>query len=245
MNQTANALLAVGASPVMAHAVEEVEEMAGLASALVLNIGTLSGPWIDAMLRAGQVAARRGIPIVLDPVGCGATAFRTATARLLMERTPPAIVRGNASEILALAGGTGATKGVDSTQSTGAVLDAAAALARLRSCVVSMSGATDVIVDGHRVVQVDNGHPIMARVTGMGCTATAITGALAATAQAEAASMFDAAVEAMVLMGVCGEQAAAASAGPGSFVPQFIDALAAIDDATLATRGRVRQGPAA
>ena len=147
--------------------------------------------------------------------------------------------------MLALAGGTGATKGVDSTQSTDAVLEAAAALARLRSCIVSMSGATDVIVDGQRVTRVDNGHPVMARVTGMGCTATAITGAMAAAAHAEGVSMFDAAVEAMVLMGVCGEQAAAASAGPGTFVPQFIDALAGVDDALLAARGRVREGASA
>lgn len=241
MNQTANALLAVGASPVMAHAIEEVEEMAGMAGALVLNIGTLSDHWIEAMVRAGHVAARRGIPIVLDPVGCGATAYRTATARLLMERTPPAIVRGNASEILALAGGTGATKGVDSTQSTDAVLEAAAALARLRHCVVSMSGATDVIVDDTRVVHVDNGDPIMAKVTGMGCTATAITGAFAAAAHAEGASMLEAAVDAMVLVGVCGEQAAATAAGPGSFVPHFLDAVAAMDEPTLAARRRVRE----
>lgn len=234
MNQTANALLAVGASPVMAHAVEEVEEMAGLASALVLNIGTLSPPWIEAMIRAGQVALRRGIPVVLDPVGCGATAFRTTTARLLMERTPPTIVRGNASEILALAGGTGATKGVDSTQTTDAVLEAASALARLRHCVVSMSGATDIIVDGDRVARVANGHPILTRVTGMGCTATAMTGACAAVA----ASPFEAAVAAMTIMGVAGELAAT-SAGPGSFVPALLDTLAGLDDVTLSQRARV------
>ena len=102
MNQTANALLAVGASPVMAHAVEEIEEMAGIASALVINIGTLSGPWIEAMLRAGIVAHRKGIPIVLDPVGCGATAFRTITARMLVDKAPPPSRRGNSSEIRSL-----------------------------------------------------------------------------------------------------------------------------------------------
>ncbi len=228
MNQTANALLAVGASPVMAHAVEEIEEMAGIASALVINIGTLSGPWIEAMLRAGIVAHRKGIPIVLDPVGCGATAFRTITARMLVDKAPPTIIRGNASEILALAGGVGATRGVDSTQSTDSVLDAAAALARTRGCVVSVSGATDLVIGDNTLIRVSNGHPMMSRVTGMGCTATAITGAFAAVSD----SPLGAAADAMCVMGMCGQLAAEGAAGPGSFVPRFIDALATINETT-------------
>lgn len=235
MNQTANALLAVGASPVMAHAVEEVEEMVGLARALVLNIGTLSSPWVEAMLRAGLVARQRGIPIILDPVGCGATAFRTATAAMLVEKVRPTIIRGNASEILALAGGAASTKGVDSRHSTDSVADAAGWLARAHGCVVSMSGAVDLIVGGDTVIRVHNGHTMMSSVTGMGCTASALTGAFAAVNPSPLA----AAAHAMTVMGVCGELATARSTGPGSFVPAFLDALWTLDANLLASTARV------
>jgi len=235
MNQTANALLAVGASPVMAHAVEEVEEMVGLASALVINIGTLSSPWIEAMLRAGLVAKRRGIPIVLDPVGCGATAFRTATSALLVEKLRPTIIRGNASEILALAGGAAQTKGVDSRQSTESVAGAADWLAGANDCVVSVSGEVDLIIGGGTTIHVHNGHPIMTSVTGMGCTASALTGAFVAVGT----SPLIAAAHAMTVMGVCGELAAARSTGPGSFVSAFMDALWTLDDKILAATARV------
>ena len=235
MNQTANALLAAGASPVMAHAMDEVEEMAGLARALVINIGTLSAPWVDAMLRAGLVASKRGIPIVLDPVGCGATSYRTATSRMLVERLRPTIIRGNASEILALAGGAARTKGVDSQHSTDGVADDASALARTHACVVSVSGAVDLVVDGHVEFRIHNGHPVMSSVTGMGCTASALTGAFAAVQS----SPVVAAAHAMTIMGVCGEWAAARSIGPGSFVPAFLDALWSLDEAALTARARV------
>ncbi len=238
MNQTANALLAIGASPVMAHAVEEVEEMVGLSRALVINIGTLSSPWIEAMLRAGLAASRRQIPIVLDPVGCGATAFRTAAAAMLVEKVRPTIIRGNASEILALAGGAAETKGVDSRHSTDSVAGAAAWLARAHDCVVSVSGAVDLIVGNGEAVRVHNGHPIMSSVTGMGCTASALTGAFAAVGT----SPLVAAAHAMTVMGVAGELAAARSAGPGSFVPAFLDTLWSLNEATLTTVARV--GPA-
>lgn len=235
MNQTANALLAVGASPVMAHAVEEVEEMVGLARALVINIGTLSSPWIEAMLRAGLVAKRRGIPIVLDPVGCGATAFRTATSALLVEQLRPTIIRGNASEIQALAGGAAQTKGVDSRQSSESVAGAAEWLSSANECVVSISGAVDLIIGEGKTIRVHNGHPIMTSVTGMGCTASALTGAFAAVCS----SPLTAAAHAMTVMGVAGELAAARSTGPGSFVPAFMDTLWTLDADTLAATARV------
>lgn len=235
MNQTANALLAVGASPVMAHAVEEVEEMVGLASALVINIGTLSAPWIEAMLRAGLAANRKKIPIVLDPVGCGATAFRTLASAMLVEKLRPTIIRGNASEIQALAGGAAQTKGVDSRQSSDSVAGAAEWLSSANHCVVSVSGAVDLIIGDDRTMRVENGHPIMSSVTGMGCTASALTGAFAAVH----ASPLTGAAHAMVVMGVCGQLAAARSAGPGSFVPAFLDALWSIDEAALAAEARI------
>ena len=221
MNTTANALLAVGASPVMAHAVEEVEEMVSLARALVLNVGTLSAPWIGAMMKAAREARKRGIPIVLDPVGCGATRFRTDTVQSLMREAPPTIVRGNASEIMALAGAGGSTKGVDSAAASGDALAAAQALSRSCGCVVSVSGATDVIVAEDSIVRVHYGHPMMARVTGLGCTATALTGAFAAVNP----SPFHAAAHAMAVMGIAGEMAARRSPGPGSFQVNFLDAL--------------------
>lgn len=221
MNVTANALLAIGASPVMAHAVEEVEEMAEMADALVLNLGTLSMPWIEAMFLAAHRAKRRGIPIVLDPVGAGATTFRTRTATRVLKELGPTIVRGNASEILALGGANGSTKGVDSTFQSDQALDAAQALSEQFKCVVSVSGARDLVVEGTRVARIDNGHPMMARATGSGCIATALTGAFAAINPVA----FEAAAHAMMLSGIAGELAAAAASGPGSYQVRFLDLL--------------------
>ncbi len=235
MNLTANALLAVGASPVMAHAAEEVEEMAGLASALVINIGTLSGPWVDAMFLAGRAARRKGIPIILDPVGAGATAYRTDTALRMLAEIPPAILRGNASEIRALARHEGGTRGVDAAHAVESVLDDAKDLSRRHGCVVTVSGPTDLIVHGDRILRVHNGSPLMARVTGMGCTATAITGAFAAVNP----DAFRAAAGAMALMGTAGEMAAARAGGPGSFPAAFLDALAGIREEDVLGRVRV------
>lgn len=241
MNTTANALLAVGASPVMAHAVEEVEEMVGLARALVLNIGTLSPPWIEAMVRAGLAARRKGIPVVLDPVGSGATALRTRTALRLLDEIGPAIVRGNASEIASLApaaegaGPEGRTKGVDSTRRSEETVDMAHALAERRGCVVAVSGPTDVIVGGGRVVRVRNGHPMMARVTGLGCTATALIGACAAVNP----SALQAAAHGLALNGIAGEIAAERAGGPGTLQLYLLDALYGLTQAEATARARI------
>jgi hydroxyethylthiazole kinase len=235
MNSTANALLALGASPVMAHAVEEVEEMVRLSRALVVNIGTLSAPWVAAMATAIRAAAGLGIPIVLDPVGCGATAFRTRTALALIETARPAVIRGNASEIRALARSASRTKGVDSLHSPEDVLDDAIALSHSLGCVVSVSGANDVVVGGDRIARIHNGDPLMSRVTGMGCTASAITGAFVAVT----ADSFDAATLAMIVMGVAGEMAAAKTSGPGSFQVCFLDALHGLRDSDLQQRARM------
>lgn len=235
MNVTANTLLAIGASPVMAHAVQEVEEMAGIAQALVLNIGTLSEPWIEAMFRAGHVAKQRGIPVVLDPVGAGATTLRTDTSLRLLEELAPTIVRGNASEIRALGGADGATKGVESTHQSDAAIGAGRAIAERYGCVVSISGATDLIVDTSRVARVENGCALMSRVTGSGCCATALTGAFAAVNP----SAFEAAANAMALSGISGEIAAELALGPGSYQVHFLDVLHAIDDAQLKHRLRM------
>jgi hydroxyethylthiazole kinase len=234
MNTTANALLALGASPVMAHAEDEVEEMAGLARALVINIGTLSAAWVEAMVKAGRVAGRNGRPIILDPVGAGATRFRTLEAGRLLREAPPAVIRGNASEIRALANAGEATKGVDSVHGSEEALDAARVLAGRHHCVVSVSGAIDIIVSETTVIRVSNGHPMMPRVTGLGCAATALTGAFAAVNP----SALAAAAHAMAVMGIAGEIAAAHSPGPGSFQVHFLDALYLLQEADI--RGRLR-----
>jgi len=221
MNTTANALLAIGASPVMAHAIEEVEEMAGLASALVINIGTLSAPWVESMLRAAAAARKKGIPIVLDPVGAGATRLRTETAHKILETARPAVLRGNASEIRALHSAERGTRGVDSRHEAEAALEAGWALSRLFECAVSISGPVDIIIGAGSVIRVSNGHPLMARVTGLGCTASALTGAFAAVNP----STLRAAANAMAVMGIAGEMAAELACGPGSLQMHFLDAL--------------------
>jgi hydroxyethylthiazole kinase len=238
MNVTANALLAIGASPVMAHAPEEVEDMAGLAKALVVNIGTLSITWINSMIKAGHVANHRGIPIILDPVGSGATRFRTESAKLLLHNTPPAIIRGNASEIRSLVHAELCTKGVDSVHTPEETLEAARFLSSNYRCVISISGATDLIVENDSIIRIRNGHPIMTRITGMGCIATALTGAFAAVNT----SYFYAAANAMALIGIAGEMAAERCAGPASFLISFIDTLYNIQASDIKSRLKMEMG---
>lgn len=230
MNNTANALLAIGASPVMAHAPEEVEEMVGIASALVINIGTLSREWIAAMELAMCAAAKKGIPIVFDPVGAGATTYRTQTCLDLLQKTAPTIIRGNASEIMALLDSSIKTKGVDSSADGRTADAAAAALAKSYSCLVVVSGETDLVTDGSTRIYVNNGHALMPKVTGLGCTATALVGAFAAINS----DLLAAASHAMAVMGICGELAAESSAGPASLQVNFVDSLFNLNEQQIA-----------
>jgi len=236
MNYTANALLAIGASPVMAHAAEEVEDMVSIAGALVVNIGTLSPQWVEGMKKAIVAAKKLGKPIILDPVGAGATPYRNSVLSELLNTASPTLIRGNGSEILALAGANIQTKGVDSTANSTDSLQAAKLLSEQFGCVVSVSGATDVIVSGDKVAYIENGVPLMTRVTGMGCSASAIAGAFCAI-QSDA---FDAAVSAAVVMGVCGEKAFGKAQLPGSFQIAFLDALAEITAEELSRLAVVR-----
>jgi hydroxyethylthiazole kinase len=235
MNETANATLALGALPVMAHAPEEVEEMVGLAGALVLNIGTLSSHWIEAMLAAGWAANRRGVPVVLDPVGAGATAYRTDTARRILEEIDVAVLRGNAGEIASLVGVAAEVRGVESAAVAAEPADLAREAARLLGIVASVTGAVDHVSDGERVAAIANGDPMLATITGTGCMSSAMTGCFLAVAE----SPFDAAVEALVAFGVAGEDAAREARGPGSFHVNLYDALAALDPDTLDARAKV------
>jgi hydroxyethylthiazole kinase len=233
MNETANATLALGALPVMAHAPQEVEEMAAVAGALVLNIGTLSEHWVEAMLLAGKAAAG---PIVLDPVGAGATRYRTETARRLLGELDVAVVRGNAAEIATLAGREAEIRGVESIGAEGSASDLALQAARSLGIVVSVTGPTDHVSDGERVIAIANGHELLATVSGTGCMSTAVTGSFLA---AKPGEPLEAAAEALVAFGVAGEDAARDAKGPGSFHANLYDALANLDPGTLDGRARV------
>jgi len=221
MNWTANILLAIGASPVMAHAQEEVEEMVSFAGALVLNIGTLSPYWIDSMLKAGKKASQLGVPVVLDPVGSGATKLRTETAQRILDEVDVKVVRGNASEVLSLAQAGSRTKGVDSLHSVDEAADSAMQLARELGTVLAITGAVDLVTDGERVVRIANGHELMGKVTGTGCAATSIIGAFLSIDQ----NVVDATASALAYFGLAGEKAALTASGPGSFQAALLDAL--------------------
>lgn len=221
MNNSANALLAIGASPVMAHWKNEMEEMTAIASALVINIGTLDDEWIAGMVAAGIAASRRGTPIILDPVGAGATSQRTAAAWDIINQCHPTIIRGNASEIMALVDANIKSKGVDSSVSSNDAIELAKKLAIDTKSVVVISGEIDYITNGVDTYTVEGGDPIMTSVTGMGCTASAIVGAFAAI---ESDAMI-AATAAMAIMSLAGEKAAKKAAGNGSMQMHFLDEL--------------------
>jgi len=236
MNYTANALLACGASPVMAHAAEEVEEMVSFAGALVLNIGTLTPYWIDSMLKAGKRANELNVPIILDPVGSGATKLRTESSKRLIDNLKINVVRGNASEVLSLAHEGSRTKGVDSIHSVDEAADAAIALASELDTTLAITGEVDLITDGERVCKVLNGHELMGYVTGTGCTATALIGAFLAVDK----DSVEAATTALAYFGLAGEKGAAQAAAPGSFMIAMLDALFSIDEAALIEGARIK-----
>ena len=236
MNETANATLALGALPVMAHAREEVEEMAAIAGALVLNIGTLSPHWVEAMLIAGRVANERGIPVVLDPVGAGATTYRTETAKRILDELEVTVLRGNAGEVATLVGVDAEVRGVESIAGGADPADLARQAARQLGVVASVTGPVDHVSDGETVIAIANGHPMLAAITGTGCMSSALTGCfLAVNREAPLA----AAAEALVAFGVAGEDAAQDAKGPGSFHVGLYDALAALDPDSLDMRARV------
>ena len=235
MNTTANALLSMGASPVMAHAVDEVEEMVAFAGALVLNIGTLSDPWVTAMIAAGKRASDLNTPVVLDPVGAGATGLRTRTAKEIVAKVDVTVIRGNASEILALRHADSQTKGVDAVHTVDDAAATAQMLAGELGTTLAITGATDLVTDGQRVYRIKNGHPLMACVTGTGCTATAIVGAFLAVDN----DPVSAAVTALAYFGVAGEVAAKQAQAPGSFMVALLDALYTITPENLRSQAKI------
>lgn len=226
MNNTANALLAIGASPIMAHAHAEMESMINICSGLVINIGTLDDYWVKSMQLAITAANKQHKPWVLDPVGAGATPYRNDILINLLSLRPT-VIRGNASEILALANyATNTTKGVDSTQISTEAIAAACQLNLLYGSTICISGAIDIILNNKNEIHLSNGHPLMAKVTGLGCTGTAIIGAFIALQNDD---LFLATVSAMALLGVAGELAAAQSNGPGSLQMNLLDTLCTIN----------------
>ena len=218
MNNTANALLAIGASPIMAHSRQEMAEMMHIAGSLVINIGTLDSEWIERMLFAVEQANANNKPIVLDPVGCGASVLRTQTARTLAANANNLIIRGNASEIIALAGEASQTKGVDALDSSDTALAAAQALVAQYHANVVISGEVDYVVTASQTISLSNGHHMMPYVTGMGCSLTALTGAFAAIGETSG-------LAATAIYAIAGEIAAKQSAGPSSLQLNIIDVL--------------------
>lgn len=238
VNDCANVTLAIGASPIMADDIDEVRDITGISSSLVLNIGTLNRRTIESSLSAGKKANEIGIPVILDPVGAGASALRNQTTRKILETVRVAIIRGNLSEISFIAGLEVSTKGVDSSEADAgrdAVAVAKEVAGRYR-CVAAVTGAVDTITDGRRVVRVENGHPMLSKVTGTGCMASSLTGSFAGATD----DMLAAAAAGIASMGIAGEiaYAKAGDLGTGSFRAALMDALSKMDPITLKSKAK-------
>ncbi|BDQ34275.1 hydroxyethylthiazole kinase [Pseudodesulfovibrio portus] len=234
-NLNANGLLAVGASPIMTHQAEEIEDLVSIAGAVVCNMGIPAGTLPEALYRAGECANRLGKILVFDPVGAGASEYRNRVCRKLLSCASPDIIRGNASEIIALAGQSGATRGVDSTHGSLEARDAATALATKYGCTVCVSGETDLVTDGNREILIVNGHEMMPRITGLGCTASALAGAFAAVMD----DTVEAVTACMAVLGIAGELAAETAAGPASLQTGIIDTLFTLSGEEIAERARI------
>ncbi|MEM0935335.1 MAG: hydroxyethylthiazole kinase [Pseudomonadota bacterium] len=231
MSTAANVVLAAGASPAMVHAEEEVADFAPIAGALTINIGTTSAHWHRAMCGAADAACAAGTPWVLDPVAHFITPFRREAAAELVQRKPT-ILRGNASEVIALAGAETGGKGADAGDDVVAAEAPARALAAQSGAIVAVTGEMDFVTDGERVARIAGGHRLMPQVTALGCSLTALVGAYAAIES----DPFDATVAACAHFAEAGAKAGALAAGPGSFAVAFLDALAATEPDALAAR---------
>ena len=237
MNSTANVILATGASPVMSHAREEVEEMASKANAVVLNIGTLEPDWIESMILAGKTANKYGIPVIFDPVGVGATRYRYESAHKIIERVNCDIIRGNASEVLSLAGFNVAIKGVDSLVSMENLTAKILEISQKFGTVIAVTGVEDLVCDGNRCLGIRGGDPIFKKVTGTGCAASAICACFAAVNE----NAVEASAEALAFYGIAGKEAAIQAEGPGTFQVKLIDVLATLDFKTIKNSVMVRE----
>lgn len=236
MNETANAILCLGGLPIMAHAAEEVAEMVGIANALVLNIGTLQPDWVDAMEAAGKRANELGVPVILDPVGAGATRLRTGSSRRLLESVKMSVVRGNRGEIAALVGVESEVRGVESISASATAEEVAVRFARTYGCCAAVTGAVDVVSDGRRSARISNGDPMLARLVGTGCMSDVVVAAFCAVNQ----DPFAAACGGLVTFGIAGELAAEVSGSkPGTFHVELYNALSAVDSRNIEVRAKI------
>jgi len=237
VHDCANVTLCIGGAPVMAHAREEVAEMVSMAGALVLNIGTLDHAQVESMLAAGMKANDRGIPVILDPVGAGATRLRTETANALLHKLHISVLKGNAGEVAVLAGAEGKVRGVDSDGVKGDPAEIARKLADKLGIVVAMSGPTDIVTDGMRTLLVDNGHPMMGKVSGTGCMAASLTGAFAAVTHDHVTST----AAALASLGLAGEQAVSGCSGPASYKIALLDEVYRLTPEDLHKGAKIRE----
>ncbi len=228
-NISANVLLGIGALPVMSHALEEVEEMVGISKALLLNIGTLTTELVQSMVAAGKKANELKLPVVLDPVGVGATTMRTEAVRRILQEISVAVLKGNTSEIAIIGGYEAEIKGVEAVDGELEQADIAKEVASRFETVVAVTGPQDFVSNGREVAVVKNGHPLMGAITGTGCMSAAVAAAFSAVNE----NYFQAAVCALGAFGLSGERAAAESKGPGSFQVALLDSLYNMDPQTL------------
>lgn len=238
VNDCANMTLAIGASPVMAEDIDEVEEMVSFASALVINMGTLNSRTIPSMLAAGKKARQKGIPIIFDPVGVGATRLRTETADKIIHEVCPAVIRGNMSEIKIIAGLAESIKGVDSVASIEDGQEVAQELSRKLNCIVAITGKEDIIAQGDKVLRIHNGHSLLAQVTGTGCMATSLIGCFCGAAE----DWFTGAAAGIMTMGLAGEfaqQSLQPNEGIGTFRTRLFDAVSMMTKESFSKYGKI------
>ncbi|MEW6622604.1 MAG: hydroxyethylthiazole kinase [Bacillota bacterium] len=240
VNDCANITLCTGALPVMAYSLDEAHEMVGMAGALVLNIGTLDKEQVKAMIKAAKTANEKGIPVVLDPVGVGATVLRTESAKEILNETKVDIIKGNQAEISILSGQGGIIKGVESIGDYDNIQGAASTLARMNNCVVVVSGAKDIVTDGSRLIRVANGHALMGQVVGTGCMAASVIGCFAAVHE----DKLKASAAGLVVFGIAGEMAAEQEGvgGPGSFKIALFDCMSKIDYDKIESKIKLEMG---
>jgi len=237
VNDCANITMCIGGAPVMSDAIEEVEQMVSMAGALVLNIGTLNACQIESMLAAGKEANKLGIPIVLDPVGAGATEMRTMTAQKLMKELHISVLKGNAGEIGVLAGAGGVVRGVDSGGVSGDPVDIVKSMAKSLKMTVAMSGISDIVSDGKRTLVVHNGHPLMGRISGTGCMASSVIGAFSGACK----DSVEATVSAFAAFDIAGELAAIKANGPGTFKPALFDVVSRLRMEDILERAKIEE----
>ncbi len=238
VNDCANITLAVGGSPVMADDLGEAADMASLAQALVINIGTLNARTCVSMLAAGKRARARGIPVILDPVGIGATRLRTDTVKAIVEEAAPSVIRGNMSEIKCLAGLEVAIRGVDSVADEQQGVQVAVQLAKHLKCIIAITGKQDIVSDGTRTTLIDNGHELLSKVTGTGCMTTALVGTYCGAIE----DWYLGTVAGILTMGLAGEIARdslVAGDGIGMFRVRLFDAVFNMTPERILAQGRV------